>query len=377
MRRSTALTGPSYSMLLGMWTTAATFYGLVFVDFPSLRAARAADRPQHGALRRADAGPGAGAAAARGRRRGAPSLTMPRLAAWVQRHRTRDPRGAACRDVRARARRDAACGSTRRSIGCKSVTPAARAPGSRSRRCSACRARSMSFSTRGRTSQPLLDDERAAGRRARDGRHADARPSAGDRAAAVRSDAGAGGRRDRRSAGMSPTAVDARRSQAARGRRLSRPTRSIRSASALPRLLDAAAAPDLSTDYIAHGLGDLVDRFVSRRRRPAGARDVRVPGDRRAGRRACRRGRRGRSIAATLTGLPLVNRELSRQLPAAVHPRPRDRHADRRGHRGLGVSRLVAVAARAAADRDRPGLGRRAAGARRRRSWTSSRCSRS
>ena len=30
------LTGPSYSMLLGMWTTAATFYGLVFVDFPSL-----------------------------------------------------------------------------------------------------------------------------------------------------------------------------------------------------------------------------------------------------------------------------------------------------------------------------------------------------
>ena len=30
------LTGSSYSMLLGMWTTAATFYGLVFVDFPSL-----------------------------------------------------------------------------------------------------------------------------------------------------------------------------------------------------------------------------------------------------------------------------------------------------------------------------------------------------
>ena len=30
------LTGASYSMLLGMLTTAATFYGLVFVDFPSL-----------------------------------------------------------------------------------------------------------------------------------------------------------------------------------------------------------------------------------------------------------------------------------------------------------------------------------------------------
>ena len=32
-----AVGGPSSSMLLGMWTTAATFYGLVFVDFPSLQ----------------------------------------------------------------------------------------------------------------------------------------------------------------------------------------------------------------------------------------------------------------------------------------------------------------------------------------------------
>ncbi|HEY7499051.1 MAG TPA: MMPL family transporter [Vicinamibacterales bacterium] len=30
------LGGPASSMLLGMWTTAATFYGLMFVDFPSL-----------------------------------------------------------------------------------------------------------------------------------------------------------------------------------------------------------------------------------------------------------------------------------------------------------------------------------------------------
>ena len=34
---STAIAGPSSSMLLGMWTTAATFYGLTFVDFPSLQ----------------------------------------------------------------------------------------------------------------------------------------------------------------------------------------------------------------------------------------------------------------------------------------------------------------------------------------------------
>jgi predicted RND superfamily exporter protein len=32
-----AIAGPSSSMLLGMWTTAATFYGLVFVNFPSLQ----------------------------------------------------------------------------------------------------------------------------------------------------------------------------------------------------------------------------------------------------------------------------------------------------------------------------------------------------
>ncbi|MEO8259065.1 MAG: MMPL family transporter [Acidobacteriota bacterium] len=32
-----AIGAPSVSMLLGMWTTAATFYGLTFVDFPSLQ----------------------------------------------------------------------------------------------------------------------------------------------------------------------------------------------------------------------------------------------------------------------------------------------------------------------------------------------------
>lgn len=34
---TSAIEGPSSSMLLGMFTTAATFYGLVFVDFPSLQ----------------------------------------------------------------------------------------------------------------------------------------------------------------------------------------------------------------------------------------------------------------------------------------------------------------------------------------------------
>ena len=79
------LGGPASSMLLGMWTTAATFYGLMFVDFPSLE--------QLGALighsmvlcgvltlvlvpallpRRRPARP-------------ARSLSMPRFASWVDR----------------------------------------------------------------------------------------------------------------------------------------------------------------------------------------------------------------------------------------------------------------------------------------------------
>ncbi len=58
------LGGPASSMLLGMWTTAATFYGLTFVDFPEPRATGRAHRPQHGALRNPDARAGAGAVAA-------------------------------------------------------------------------------------------------------------------------------------------------------------------------------------------------------------------------------------------------------------------------------------------------------------------------
>ena len=51
------------SMLLGMWTTAATFYGLMFVDFPSLQQLGALHRPQHDGLRHPHAGAGAGAPA--------------------------------------------------------------------------------------------------------------------------------------------------------------------------------------------------------------------------------------------------------------------------------------------------------------------------
>ena len=81
-----ALGGPAASMLLGMWTTAATFYGLKFVDFPSLEQlgtlighsmllcglATLVLVPALLPLRRP----------ARARR----ALAMPRFASWVDRH---------------------------------------------------------------------------------------------------------------------------------------------------------------------------------------------------------------------------------------------------------------------------------------------------
>jgi uncharacterized protein len=80
------LTGPTYSMLLGMWTTAATFYGLVFVDFPSLeQLGRLIGHSMVlcGALTLVLV-----PASLPRKRRRARSLSMPGLAAWVQRYRT-------------------------------------------------------------------------------------------------------------------------------------------------------------------------------------------------------------------------------------------------------------------------------------------------
>jgi predicted RND superfamily exporter protein len=82
-----AIAGPSSSMLLGMWTTAATFYGLMFVDFPSLQ--------QLGRL----LGHSMMACGIltlvmvpallprRPPRRAVPALLMPRLAEWIVRRR--------------------------------------------------------------------------------------------------------------------------------------------------------------------------------------------------------------------------------------------------------------------------------------------------
>lgn len=82
------LAGPSSSMLLGMWTTAATFYGLTFVDFPSLQ--QLGRLIGHSML-------ACGVLTLilvpallprKPSRKQARSLTLPKLAAWTARHRT-------------------------------------------------------------------------------------------------------------------------------------------------------------------------------------------------------------------------------------------------------------------------------------------------
>jgi uncharacterized protein len=82
-----AIGGPSSSMLLGMWTTAATFYGLMFVDFPSL---------QHLGRLLGHSMVACGILTLvmvpaflprRPQRRRAAALVLPRLAAWIVRWR--------------------------------------------------------------------------------------------------------------------------------------------------------------------------------------------------------------------------------------------------------------------------------------------------
>ena len=304
-----AIAGPSSSMLLGMWTTAATFYGLMFVDFPSLQ--------QLGRLighsmvvcgvltlvlvpallpRRPP-------------RRAGAALLMPRLAALDRPRRRGDPRRrASVADVRARVRRDrhahqpdaraAAVGDRRRA-----------ARSDRSDRRSACRATSTSCSPRARSSSRC--SRRTSGLRdASRRRAADLAlqpptrllPSA---AAQARTMA-----RDPRSARLSPDTV---RASLERARVASdfTPGAFEPFAARLPRLLDPAER--LTYDgYVAHGLGDLHRSLRRPRRRPLDAGDLRVSVQRRADASRVQSDRRRVDPAQTLTGCTLVNRELAR-----------------------------------------------------------------
>ena len=98
----------------------------------------------------------------------------------------------------------------------------------------------------------------------------------------------------------------------------SRPARSIRSSARLPRLLDPAER--LSYDgYVAHGLGDLIDRFVVRDGQTLDAGDLRVsvrsPTRRRGVRADCRRGRSGADADRAAAGQPRAGARLSAAVP--------------------------------------------------------------
>ncbi len=353
------LGGPASSMLLGMWTTAATFYGLDVRGLSEPRATRHAHRPQHGALRNPDARAGAGVAAATtsrsaravavdaairgmGRRGG----TRPILAVRCRRHRSPGGRRNAAAhqsDARSAAVRDAR----------RRTSPAHRADVRIARRC-LCRdggrngpARSCWNRTSG--SMPTLA-------RALPGWLCRRRPRCSPRRRRRR-----GAERCVRRAGLSAPAAAAALRGGREDRRVSSRDRSIRSASGFPRcssrvsadvrgIRRARARPTSSADS-------------SRARTTAGcSRRMRFRHVRR------RSGRSRRACAtpiptATLTGLPLVNRELAdRFLPQFA--------------KGLSigtvivvalvllrVSQLATVAAVAGADGDRDRVGGRRAGA--------------
>jgi predicted exporter len=318
------LTGSSYSMLLGMWTTAATFYGLVFVDFPSLE--------QLGRL----IGHSmvlcglltlvlvpATLPRTRGRRP-ARSLTMPGLAAWVQRHRVPILAGAALVTLAL------GLAATRLRINptldrLKSVSPAAALqeqlapmfglPGevyvvldegpdlqarlsSNERVMSALAGRFPGLSRQPATA--LLPSQATQSRRAAIVA-ASGLSTAGVAAALTRA---AG------DTGFRPDSFDPFRAR-------------------VPRLLDGSARLTFDA-YHAHGLGDLLDRFIVKT--PHGwliASYIFPSSDA----QAAAIGETIREVEpnATLTGLPLVNRELAeRFLPQFV--------------RGLAIGTIIVVA---------------------------------
>ena len=298
------LGGPASSMLLGMWTTAATFYGLTFVDFPSLE--------QLGTLighsmvlcgiltlvlvpaflpRRRPARP-------------ARSLSMPRFAAWVDRRHSSDSRRGARRDRSPGCRRNPAAhqsdaGSTAVRDARRRTSPAHRADVRVARRC-LCR-----------------DGERNEPARSCWNRTSGSTPTSRARCPEWPC------RRRRRCSPRKRRRIGAERWFVRRGfprpprpRHSWRPKRqkdssrdlSIRFGSGSLR---CSSPVDLTYEgYVAHGLADLIGRFVARvddrwllatyafpsRPEEVAALETRV---------------READPTATLTGLPLVNRELA------------------------------------------------------------------
>jgi predicted RND superfamily exporter protein len=317
------LAGPSYSMLLGMWTTAATFYGLTFVDFPSLE--QLGQLIGHsmvlcGVVTLALVP----AALPRTRRaRAARSLAMPGLALWVRRHRRRVLVGAAVVTVAL------AAAATRLRIDptldrLKSATPGALlqeqlAP------MFGLPAEVYVILDEGPDLQGLLEStERVAAGIARADPTLRVQPATSllpseaaqsRRAAAVRD------------SGLSPAGVNAALTRAAEEAGF-RPDAFDPFRTRVPGLLSGTERITFE-GYAARGLGDLLDRFVVRTSGGWLVASYAFPsGDAQVS--AIARAISTTGSAATLTGLPLVNRELSdRFLPQFV--------------RGLGIGTLIVV----------------------------------
>jgi len=328
----TAIGGPSSSMLLGMWTTAATFYGLMFVDFPSLQ--------QLGRLighsmvicgvltlvmvpallpRRAP-------------RRPARSLLMPGLPAWIHRRR-RAVLGASVVLTCVLG----ACAS-RLQINptlerLRSVTDAARLE---TTIASAFGLPSEVYVVlaEGPQLEPLLEtNERLAERLS-----AEVPPLSFQPPTRLLPSAAAQARTAARigESHLSPASVraDLERARVAAGFTAG----AFDPFSArLPQLLDPAAR--LTYDgYVSHGVADLIDRFVAHDRDRWTLATYVFPSS--AGQAS-----RVRTIvdaidsAQTLTGLPLVNRELARTfLPQFI--------------KGLAIGTIIVIAIVVAAFRD-------------------------
>jgi uncharacterized protein len=297
------LGGPASSMLLGMWTTAATFYGLTFVDFPSLE--------QLGALighsmvlcgvltlvlvpallpRRPPARP-------------ARSLSMPRFASWVdRRHKTVLAVALVVTVLLAAAATRLRINPTLDQL--RSVTPGAELL-QRIGPMFGLPDDVYVVVASGPTLEPLLEsNERLRADLAR----ALPRVTVQAPTALLPSQAAQGRRREHvRQAGLSARATTAALVQAEASEGF-KPGSFDPFLERLPALLE----PDGLTyeGYVAHGLGDLIDRFVARvddrwllatyafpsRPEEITALETRV---------------REVDPTATLTGLPLVNRELA------------------------------------------------------------------
>jgi predicted RND superfamily exporter protein len=328
----TAIAGPSSSMLLGMWTTAATFYGLMFVDFPSLQQLGRLIGHSMVACGLLTLVMVPALLPRRAPRRRIRSLLMPGLSGWIHRHR----RAVLVASVVLTCVLGACASRLRINPTLerlRSVTDAARLETTIASAFGLPRDVYVVLAE-GPELEPLLDTtERLAQRLSAELPQLAFQPptrllpsAAAQARAAARI----------RESHLSPASVraDLERARVAAGFT----ARAFDPFSArLPQLFDPAAR--LTYDgYVSHGLADLIDRFVVHDRDRWVLATYVFPG-------SAEQSSHVQTIvdaidpAQTLTGLPLVNRELARTfLPQFI--------------KGLTIGTMIVVALVVAAFRD-------------------------